>query len=72
MGHFLALGVDLGAGGDHTVGLAFPERHLASVLDDDVAGFAGGVGADDALDGLDSTSERGFVLERVQGEGHVL
>ena len=72
MGNLLALGVDLGAGGDDAVGLALPEGHLAAVLDDDVAGLAGGVGADDALDGLDGTDEGGLVLEGVEGEGHVL
>ena len=72
MGNLLALGVDLGSGRDDAVGLAFPEGHLAAVFDDDVARLAGGVGADDALDGLDGTGERGLVLEGVEGEGHVL
>ena len=73
MGNLLALGVDLGAGGEDAVGLALPEGHLAAVLDDDdVAGLASGVGADDALDGLDGTDEGGLVLEGVEGEGHVL
>ena len=72
VGHLLALGVHLGAGGDDTVGLALPEGHLAAVLDDDVARLAGGVGADDALDGLHRAGEGALVLERVQGQRHVL
>mmetsp|Transcript_4934 Transcript_4934/g.19772 ORF Transcript_4934/g.19772 Transcript_4934/m.19772 type:complete len:378 (-) Transcript_4934:26-1159(-) len=72
VGHLLALGVHLGAGGDDAVGLALPEGHLATVLDDDVARLAGGVGADDALDGLDGAGEGALVLERVQGQRHVL
>jgi hypothetical protein len=59
VGNLLALGVDLGSGRDDAVGLSFPEGHLAAVFDDDVARLAGGVGADDALDGLDGTGERG-------------
>ena len=37
------------------------------MLDDDVARLARGVGADDALDGLDGADEGGLVLERVEG-----
>ena len=65
VGDLLALGVDLGAGGDDTVGLALPEGHVPTVIDDDVAGLTGGVGADDALDGGHLAGVGRLVLEGV-------
>ena len=52
-------------GRNDTVTLALPIRHVAVMLDDDVAGLACGVGADNALNGLDGADEGRFVLEQM-------
>ena len=71
VGDFLALGVDLGAGGDDTVGLALHKGDLAVGLDDDVASFTGGLGADNALNGDDLGLEGGLGAKGVHGEADV-
>mmetsp|Transcript_8446 Transcript_8446/g.16594 ORF Transcript_8446/g.16594 Transcript_8446/m.16594 type:complete len:400 (+) Transcript_8446:260-1459(+) len=53
------------ARGDHTSRLSLPVRHLALVVDDDVAGLTGGLRADNALDGHNLRGERSLVLVRV-------
>lgn len=71
MGDFLALGVDLGSGGDDTIRLSLNERDLAVGLDDDVASFTGGVGANDALDGDDLAGEGVLGAEGVHGQANL-
>mmetsp|Transcript_31995 Transcript_31995/g.68160 ORF Transcript_31995/g.68160 Transcript_31995/m.68160 type:complete len:339 (-) Transcript_31995:106-1122(-) len=53
------------ARGDDAPGLALDVGEVAVVVDDDVAGLAGGLGANDALGGDDLSSEGGLVLEGV-------
>jgi hypothetical protein len=47
--------------------LAFPIRKVAIVVDDNVAGFTGRLGADNTLGGNDLAHKGGLVLERVDG-----
>ena len=50
---------------DDSPGLTFPVREVTTVVDDDVAGFTGGLGAYDALYGHNFSGERRLVLESV-------
>eukprot|EP00963_Diacronema_lutheri_P008059 scaffold694_cov338-Pavlova_lutheri.AAC.1 len=70
--HFLAFGVDLAPGWDDPVGLSFPEGDLSFGFNDDVAGFSGGLGSDDAFHGLDLRLEGFLGGEGVQGQFQVL
>lgn len=65
--------------GDDTVGLALPERDVTVRADDNVTGLAGGLGADNALDGHDGGLEGRLGAVGVQGhlallklQGHIL
>mmetsp|Transcript_5995 Transcript_5995/g.10231 ORF Transcript_5995/g.10231 Transcript_5995/m.10231 type:complete len:380 (+) Transcript_5995:74-1213(+) len=55
----------VGARRDHAERLALPVRHLALVVDDNVAGLAGGLRAHDALDRGDLAHERRLGLVSV-------
>eukprot|EP00968_Pinguiococcus_pyrenoidosus_P017003 scaffold1659_cov255-Pinguiococcus_pyrenoidosus.AAC.2 len=59
----------VGAGRDDAPGLALPEGHAAAVLDDDVAGLAGGLLTHNALHAEHLALERVLVLVRVHGDG---
>ena len=51
---------------DNAVALPFPVRHIPAVIDDNVAGLASSVGADDSLDGQDGADVRLLGLVSVE------
>ena len=57
------------ARGNDSPGLSLPVGKVSVVVDDDVAGFSGGLGSDDALGGDDFAGEGGFVLVDVGDYG---
>lgn len=52
--------------------MALPIREVAVVVDNDVAGLAGGLRADNALGRDDLTGERGLVLVGVGHHGRLI
>jgi hypothetical protein len=70
MGHFLALGVDLGARRDDTIRLTLNERDLLVSLDNDMASLTSSLGSHNALDRDDLASKGGLGAKGVHGEAN--
>ncbi len=54
---------------DNTPGLTLPEGEVALVVDDDVAGFSGGLRANNPLGGNNFTSEGCLIFPHVDRNG---
>mmetsp|Transcript_74008 Transcript_74008/g.149114 ORF Transcript_74008/g.149114 Transcript_74008/m.149114 type:complete len:378 (-) Transcript_74008:68-1201(-) len=62
----------VGPGGDHAERLAFPVRHVTSVVDNNVAGLAGRLWANNALRRHHFAHERGLRLECVDRDAGLI
>lgn len=72
VGNLLTLGVDLGARGDDTIRLALNKGDLLVSLNDNVAGLAGGLGANDALHGHNLSGKGVLGAKCIHGQANLL